>query len=126
MSDSYERIQKRIKGRQAAKDCWSISIADPTSDAPPSREWCEGFCDEIRKLTGVEGREQSINAADCGPIARLGNIPMPFGQHEGKPFDETPLEYLDWLCRSQEDFYKSLRAYLKHPDLESRRRGIEH
>lgn len=118
----YERIQERMAGRQSARDCWSLATADFD---PPPIAFCEGFADEIRKLSGIEQKESGINSADCGPIARLGAMEMPFGQHHGKSLDECPLDYLDWLCRSQEDFYKSLRAYLKHPDLESRRRGIE-
>ena len=70
-----------------------------------------------------DGSHSPIETADVKPepIARLGAIEMPFGAYAGKSFDETPIEYLDWLCRSDESFYKSLRAYLKHPDLESRR-----
>lgn len=55
------------------------------------------------------------------PVARLGATEIPFGRFAGKTFDDADLEYLDWLCRSQEDFYKGLRAYLRHPDLFSHR-----
>lgn len=38
--------------------------------------------------------------------------PFPFGAHCGKPTGVVPLDYLDWLCRTQEDFYRDLRRYL--------------
>lgn len=36
---------------------------------------------------------------------------------------EVEIDYLSWLCGQQEASMKSLRAYLKHPELESRRGG---
>ena len=46
-------------------------------------------------------------------LFRFGNEVMQFGKHRGDPIREVPLEYLDWLCREQENFYAKLRAYLK-------------
>jgi len=59
------------------------------------------------------------------PIARLAAYEMPFGAHKGKTLDFIDVDYLDWLCRSTEDSLAAIRAYLKHPDLESRRRGLD-
>jgi len=50
------------------------------------------------------------------PLTCLEQTKMPMGRYLGKRFADIPLDYLDWLCREQEDFYLDLRAYLKHPE----------
>lgn len=43
---------------------------------------------------------------------------IPFGKHKGKPLDQVPLRYLDWLL-SQEwlfaDLKQKITKYLKDP-----------
>lgn len=120
--ETLKRLESRIAGRKAAVEAWEMYAPDICDFY-----FAESFIDELKLRTGIADRERA--AAELGDkpesISRLGETAMPFGAHSGKSFDDVPIEYLDWLCRSQEDFYKSLRAYLKHPDLESRRRGIE-
>jgi uncharacterized protein (DUF3820 family) len=41
---------------------------------------------------------------------------MKFGKHAGETFGDIPDDYLDWLCREQETFLRSLQEYLKHPE----------
>ena len=114
-----ERLTQRIAGRKAAEECFELLQGDTEH-----QHYWEAFVDEILTLSGVKASQQKEESPPT-PIARLGQMQMVFGVHKGKPFDEIPLEYLDWLCGTQEDFYKTLRDYLKHPELESRRRGID-
>ena len=112
MSDSLKR---RVEGSLYAVELMQLVNSSDLEDA----DYMDGFLDRLNREFG----QQEINdVADAKPIpiARLGAITMPFGQHQGKCLDEVPLEYLDWLCRSQEDFYRDLRAYLKHPELKAR------
>jgi hypothetical protein len=87
-------------------------------------DYADAFCETLRSLL-PQRRKDVVEPKSPPPIARLGAMQIPFGQHAGKCFDDIPLDYLDWLCRSQEDFYRDLRAYLKHPELESRRGALE-
>ncbi len=52
-------------------------------------------------------------------VLPLSETVVPFGAHQGKTFDETPLGYLDWLGGqpwvSYGEFAKRLGQYLKHP-----------
>ena len=114
-----ESLKRRVQGSQYAVQLLSLIPSCDLEDA----DYMDGLVERMIR----DGSHSPIETADVKPepIARLGAIEMPFGAHAGKSFDETPIEYLDWLCRSNESFYKSLRAYLKHPDLESRRRGME-
>jgi hypothetical protein len=115
MSDEQrQRIEARIAGRKMGTELFGLIEGDTSSDP-----YMESLIDEIRRLSGIRHAEPEVEKHE--PIARLGATEMPFGAHAGKCFDDTPLEYLDWLCRNQEDFYKTLRAYLRHPELESRR-----
>ena len=119
-----ERIRLRVAGRQMAADM--VSLIDNQSRT--SRDYVESMLEEIARIAPFYPNADRHDP--CGvpeenvthePIARLGATIMPFGQYADNSFDDTPIEYLDWLCRSQEGLYKDLRAYLKHPELESRR-----
>lgn len=112
-------IAARVAGRKAAEEI------KPLLEWPNNHgaDFADGFLSQMRQLL-PQRKADAIEPEKPQPIARLGAIEMPFGAHAGKTLDDVPLEYLDWLCRSQEEFYKNLRAYLKHPELESRRRGI--
>lgn len=116
---SETSLKRRVAGSLMAVELMACLSSSDLGDP----DYMRGLIDRIERDTS----STPINSegAKPEPIARLGATEMPFGAHAGKSFDETPVEYLDWLCRSQEGFYKSLRAYLKHPELESRRRGIE-
>lgn len=51
-----------------------------------------------------------------------GSYPLPFGKHKGKPLDEVPLNYLDWLAgRDLEEWkplHEALHAYLGDPAIQ--------
>lgn len=111
------RIASRVRGREAATELLSLLDVEVRDD-PEAMEVL------VELLEGFTNRNKAKPAEPTEPIARLGSTAIPFGQHSGKDFDSVPLDYLDWLCREQEGFYKTLRAYLKHPELESRRRGL--
>lgn len=111
------RIASRVRGREAGTELLSL-LDTEVRDDPEAMEVL------VELLEGFTNRNKPKSTEPTEPIARLGATKVPFGQHNGKDFDSTPLEYLDWLCREQESFYKTLRSYLKHPELESRRRGL--
>ena len=109
------RIASRVRGREAVAELLSLLDAEIRDD-PNAMEAI------VETLECFTNRNKPVAPVAVEPIARLGAMLVPFGQHVGKRFDDVPLDYLDWLCREQESFYKTLRAYLKHPELESRRR----
>lgn len=111
------RIASRVRGREAATELLSLLDAEVRDD-PNAMEVI------VETLECFTGRNKPSEPVAVEPIARLGSTTIPFGQHNGRDFDSVPLDYLDWLCREQEAFYKKLRDYLKHPELESRRRGL--
>ncbi len=111
-----KRIISRINGRNMAAEI--ASLLDDADFA--NRDYMESFVEELKRASG-HWVEADAAVEKAAPIARLGHTLMPFGEHKGKSFDFVPLSYLDWLCRSQEEFYRALRSYLTHPELESRR-----
>lgn len=111
------RIASRVRGREAATELLSLLDAEVRDD-PNAMEAI------VESLECFTNRNKPATPLPTEPIARLGATTVPFGQHNGKDFDGVPLDYLDWLCREQEAFYKRLRDYLRHPELESRRRGL--
>ena len=111
-----ESLARRVAGSLYAVELMQLVKSSDLEDA----DYMDGFLDRLNRDFGQQEIED-VGDVKPIPIARLGSIVMPFGQHQGKCFDDVPLEYLDWLCRSQEEFYRDLRAYLKHPELESRR-----
>lgn len=110
------KIASRVAGRKLAAEL--LECVD--DDARSCSDLMEAVVEEFEQFTN---RSAAKPVEKEEPIARLGATIVPFGQHAGKDFDSIPLEYLDWLCREQEGFYKRLRAYLKHTELEGRRRG---
>jgi uncharacterized protein (DUF3820 family) len=115
------RVTARVEGRKMAVELSTLIPGEQFHDL----NFMAACIEELKDMAGlaepplVEAIERLL------PIARLGSTEIPFGVHKGKTFDDAPLTYLDWLCREQENFYKGLRAYLKHPELKSRRRGID-
>lgn len=112
------RIASRVRGREVVAELLSLLDADVRDDP----NTMEAIVESLEAFTNRN--KPKTPGPTVEPIARLGAMLLPFGQHVGKRFDDVPLDYLDWLCREQEGFYKTLRAYLKHPELESRRRGL--
>jgi hypothetical protein len=113
-----KRIAARVDGRKAAGDLLELLSESDKNN----RDFMQSLVDTISTVCDLVPEPEPTPTPE--PIARLGATKIPFGQHNGKDFDSVPLDYLDWLCREQESFYKTLRSYLKHPDLVSRRRGL--
>lgn len=112
------RIKAKVKAREDAQEIAEMLTWEDGTGA----EYADSFVKELRKLLPAkEASNPSPNPLPI-PIARLGALLMPFGEHRDKPLDEVPLDYLHWLCGKQEDFLNGLRAYLMHPELVSRRR----
>lgn len=111
-----ESLKRRVEGSLYAVQLLSLIPSRDLEDA----DYMDGLVDRMIR-DGSHAEIEDAAEAKPEPIARLGATVMPFGAHAGKTFDETPRAYLDWLCSSQESFYKSLRNYLRHPELESRR-----
>lgn len=109
------RIQARVDGRIAAHEIVTL-LKWPDGHGA---DYADAFVSQIRDLL-PKRKADAIDVIPV-PIARLGAVKLEFGAHKGKTLDEVPLKYLDWLCRTTEDTLKDVRAYLKHPDLESRR-----
>jgi hypothetical protein len=121
--------EKRVKARKHARDEAQgafdmIHLIDGTPPWPDGygADWAEAFLEKLAELL-PKRRVSEPEPEKPIPIARLGGKVMVFGQHNGKCFDDIPLDYLDWVCAKSEDFVKEVRAYLTHPDLESRRQA---
>jgi len=108
MTSSTNRIVQRIQGREFADTV--IAVEGLKKEPLPYRE---SFCE---RLTDVLIPKEPKPSLRDKPIETLRMIEMPFGQHVGQPLAQVPLKYLEWLVRSQEEFYRDLRAYLRHPE----------
>ena len=118
-------VKCRVKARELARETFALVKGDlESSDAWLAYMEAFSFLASIVPCNLQEVLHEEPKRKPT-PIGRLGTVKLPFGQYTGKSFDDTPLEYLDWLCRSQEEFHRPLREYLKHPDLKSRRRGLK-
>ena len=111
-----ESLKRRVAGSLYAVELMQLVKTSDLEDA----DYMDGFLDRLNREFGQQ-EITDVGDMEPQPIARLGATIMPFGQYKDNSFDDIPLEYLDWLCRSQEEFYRDLRAYLKHPELEARR-----
>jgi len=117
--DQETRIKAKVKAREDARE-----IAEMLSwGNGTGADYAESFLKELRSRLPVKESAKPPTPLAPIPIARLGAVPMPFGEHRDKPLDDVPLQYLEWLCGKQEEFLQGLRAYLKHPELEARRRA---
>ena len=114
---NMKRIRLRVEGRKFAREIMSLAATEHADE----REFWEACIDEIAGDKAPPLPVAPEVNEPLTPIARLGAERMPFGEYRGKPLDDVSIAYLDWLCREQEHFYRTLRAYLKHPDLQSRR-----
>lgn len=116
-----QRIKARVVGRATAEELHNAFLADVSKKYPEhGADYAEALLERLAEML-PHRRMATPEIEKPEPIARLGCNVIPFGKHASRQFDEVPLDYLDWLCREQEGFYKTLRAYLTHPELESRR-----
>lgn len=117
------RIKIRIIARNDAAEHYEmLMLSDGT---PPwfdghGADYAEAFLEKLAELL-PKRRVAVPQPAKSVPLERLGSTLLLYGQHKGKTFDETPIEYLDWLCRANEDMAKDLRDYLTHPEIKIRR-----
>ena len=111
-----ESLKRRVAGSLYAVELMQLVKSSDLEDA----DYMDGFLDRLNREFG---QQEMSDVADVNPlpIARLGRTVIDFGGHKGKCFDDIPLAYLDWLCRTQGEFYRDLRAYLTPPEWEARR-----
>lgn len=117
---SEARIKARVHGRNVADEVFGMIGGDLSMHVGHGADFADALIEGLQSLL-PHRKSISVEAPKEIPIARLGATEMPFGEYMGHNFDGTPLDYLDWLCRTQEKFYAGLRAYLKHPELNSHR-----
>lgn len=120
---SEQRIKTRVHARGEAQgvfDAIHLSYGTPPWPDGHGADWAEAFLEKLAELL-PKRRVPKPEPEPIIPIAQLGSKIIMFGQHKSKCFDDIPLDYLDWLCATYEDLVKDVRAYLKHPDLETRR-----
>lgn len=118
--NEYERIQQRMDGRQMGRELFALIEGD-TASIP----YMESLVEEIELKAGLLAPSEAKEHDKREPIARLGAHVLDYGEFAGRSLDEIPRDRLDWYCRKAEENAKVLGAYLKHPDLESRRRGCD-
>lgn len=111
-------IAARVAGRHSA-----VQVA-PILEWPNNHgaDFADGFLSEMKKLL-PQRKADIVEPERLQPITRLGATVIEYGVYKGNSYDEIPIERLDWYLRMAEENAKSLRAYLKHPELEARRRG---
>lgn len=108
MSDTDPVLARRVAGSRLAQEL--LILIEPAQQADP--QFMDGLVSRLERETGC----RLAPAPPTPSLARLRAVLMPFGQYRGQPLAEVPRDYLDWLCRSQEEFYRDLRAFLTHPD----------
>lgn len=112
-----QRIKAKVKARDDAREIAEmLSWEDGTG-----HEYAESFIKELRNRLPVREAAKPKPPAKPTPIARLGATLLEFGKYADRDLDQTPVEYLDWLCRQQERLVGTLKEYLTHPELKSRR-----
>ena len=104
-------IEDNIRIRKVAEQLHDLMQSELRSDAEVQA--CLNVLSSVPPRVAVEPIPP--------PIARLGSTVLGFGRYRGSSYDDVPLEYLDWLCREQENMLRDLRAYLKHPQLTNHR-----
>jgi hypothetical protein len=109
MSDIDPVLARRVAGSQLAQEL--LTLIEPAQQADP--QFMDGLVSRLERETGC----RPAPTPQTTSLARLRAVLMPFGQYQGRPLAEVPRDYLDWLCRSQEEFYCDLRAFLTHPEL---------
>lgn len=105
--------EQRIKDRRLGRDT-AVEVIDLCGLDAENQVAMQAMIKELTKL--LLPPEPTPEPPKQPPFAQLETTLMPFGSHEGERFCDVPLDYLDWLCRSQEEFYKSLRVYLRHSE----------
>jgi len=112
-----KEIAARVAGRKQAAEILDLLEYDKDT----KQQFGGAFLDEIHQHLIGKQPEEKPNPANIEPIGRLGATIMRFGEFSGMPFDNVPMERLDWYLRTAEENVKVLRAYLTHPEIESRR-----
>jgi hypothetical protein len=105
-----EAIKAKVEARRAANVMLELLEWPDNHGA----DFAEAFIDEMRKLLPKRRVVETIEKPV--PYQRLASTEMKFGKHAGETFGDIPDDYLDWLCREQESFLRSLQSYLKHSD----------
>lgn len=119
-----KKIKARVAGRKEAIPIYEmlfLSDGTPPWDDGYGADYAEALLEKLAELL-PHRRLPAPEPEKREPIARLGAMVIEFGQYKGQCFDEIPLDYLDWICRTYEGLVKGVRAYLTHPELESRRK----
>lgn len=52
---------------------------------------------------------------------RYGDTRMSFGQYDGVPISDVPLDYLEWLSDSNHTMFRNLHRYLNSPAVKRQR-----
>ncbi len=121
--EKEKRIKARVAGRKAANEIFEYVALENSWPDGHGSEFADSLCEELRKLL-PQAKATEVKPEPLLPIARLGSEVITFGKYAGTQLDGVPLAYLDWLMKENEGFAKRLKAYLTHPELESRRRGL--
>ena len=114
-----ERIKKRIKGREKAKELLALIHHTTLKDA----EVMESLLETIRSHSAA-GKTPTTSSTTNKPqrsIQSVGAQSLEFGRYKGIPLNEVPLTYLETLIRMVEDSAHLIDEYLNHPDLASYR-----
>ncbi len=116
--DQETRIKAKVKAREDAREIAEMLSWEDGTGA----DYAEAFVKELRARLPVREQDKPKPPPKPEPIARLGATEMGYGAFAGQTFDDIPLDRLDWYLRMAEENARQLRAYLKHPELKSRRR----
>lgn len=108
------RIINRVRGREASQQ-----IRELIGDDFGNRDFMEAFVEQVQRDANLIDERPPIVKVE--PIARLGSHTLDYGEFKGRCLDDIPLARIDWYLRKAEENVKILRAYMKHPGLESRR-----
>ncbi len=112
-----QKIKAKVKAREDAKMIREmLSWEDGTG-----HQYAESLLKELRSLLPIREADKPKEPPKLEPIARLGATVMAYGEFAGQQYDQVPLNRLDWYLQVAERDAKQLRAYLTHPELQSRR-----
>lgn len=120
MTDN-EKIRDNIHAREFAHEIAQLARLESIvmRDGCRPRFW-ECLRDEIAKEIPppVVSTPRQMTEAE---IREFGRERMRYGIHGGKPIDEVPLDYLEWLAHDSTEFIRKVRQYLNSPRIQSER-----
>lgn len=116
-----KRVAARKTGRREAELIFDCLVSWPDNYGA---DYAEAFLEELKNRL-PQRADHKPDEKQLTPIARLGSTSLWYGEFKGQTFDDVPLDRLQWYLKVSEDNAKQLREYLTHPELESRRRGID-